>query len=100
MPRKGPVPKREILPDPRYKSKLVAKFINGVMRDGKKSVAEKIVYKAMEELAKNTSDEPLTAFEKALNNVKPEVEVKPRSRWGHLSGSSGSYSPQAAHFGN
>jgi len=78
MPRKGPVPKREILPDPRYKSKLVAKFINGVMRDGKKSVAEKIVYNAMEELAKNTSDEPLTAFEKAINNVKPEVEVKPR----------------------
>jgi small subunit ribosomal protein S7 len=78
MPRKGPVPKREVLPDPRYKSKLVAKFINGVMRDGKKSVAEKIVYQAMEELAKNTSEEPLKAFEKAIENVKPEVEVKPR----------------------
>ncbi len=78
MPRKGPVPKREILPDPRYKSKLVAKFINGVMRDGKKSVAEKIVYQAMEQLAKNTSEEPLKAFEKAIENVKPEVEVKPR----------------------
>ncbi len=78
MPRKGPVPRREILPDPRYKSKLVAKFINGVMRDGKKSVAEKIVYNSMEVLAKNTSEEPLAAFEKAIDNVKPEVEVKPR----------------------
>ncbi len=78
MPRKGPVPKREILPDPRYKSKLVAKFINGVMRQGKKSIAEKIVYEAMEQLAKNTSEDPLKAFEKAIENVKPEVEVKPR----------------------
>lgn len=78
MPRKGPVPKREVLPDPRYNSKVVTKFINCIMKDGKKSKAEKIVYQAMEELAKNTSEEPLAAFEKAINNVKPEVEVKPR----------------------
>lgn len=78
MPRKGPVPKRDVLPDPRYNSKVVTKFINCIMRDGKKSKAEKIVYQAMEELAKNTSEEPLAAFEKAINNVKPEVEVKPR----------------------
>ncbi len=78
MPRKGPVPKREVLPDPRYNSKVVTKFINCIMKDGKKSKAEKIVYQAMEELAKNTSEDPLVAFEKALNNVKPEVEVKPR----------------------
>ena len=78
MPRKGPVPRREIPPDTKYNSVLVAKFINRVMRDGKKSKAESIVYRAMEILAQKTSDDPLKAFEKAIDNVKPEMEVKPR----------------------
>ncbi len=78
MPRKGPVPKRKILPDPRYNSKLVAKFINRIMRDGKKSLAERILYQAMEDLAAKTSEEPLKAFEQAVDNVKPQMEVKPR----------------------
>lgn len=78
MPRKGPVPKREIIPDPLYSSKLAAKFINRLMGDGKKSVAEKIFYRSLEILAEKTNEEPLRAFEKALDNVKPQMEVKPR----------------------
>ncbi len=78
MPRKGPVEKRDILPDPRYNSKLVAKIINRIMRDGKKSLAEKVLYQAMEELASRTSEDPLKALEQATENVKPQKEVKPR----------------------
>ncbi|MCF8108452.1 MAG: 30S ribosomal protein S7 [Desulfohalobiaceae bacterium] len=82
MPRKGHVPKREILPDPRFKSRLVAKFTNRVMRDGKKSLAERIVYKAMDELGQMTSEEPLKAFEQAIENAKPQLEVKARRAGG------------------
>ncbi len=78
MPRKGPVPKRTILPDPRYRSKLVAKFTNRIMRDGKKSLAENIVYRSIEELGQRTSEDPLKAFEKAVENAKPQLEVKSR----------------------
>jgi small subunit ribosomal protein S7 len=78
MPRKGSVPKREITPDPIYKSKLAAKFINRLMVDGKKSTAERIFYQSLNELGDKTSDEPIKAFEKALDNVKPHMEVKPR----------------------
>ncbi len=78
MPRKGHVPKREILPDPRFKSRLVAKFTNRVMRDGKKSLAERIVYRAIDELGQATSEEPLKAFEQAIENAKPQLEVKAR----------------------
>ena len=78
MPRKGPVPKREILPDPRYNSKLVGKVINRIMRDGKKSLAERILYNAMDGLAQRTSEDQLKAFEQAVENVKPQKEVKPR----------------------
>lgn len=78
MPRKGPVPKREVLPDPIYNSRLVARFINRLMLAGKKSTAESIFYKALDVLAEKTSEEPLRAFEKALENVKPHMEVKPR----------------------
>lgn len=78
MPRKGSVPRREILPDPVYNSRLAARFINRLMYQGKKGVAEKIFYSALEQLAEKTSEEPLRAFEKALDNVKPHLEVKAR----------------------
>jgi small subunit ribosomal protein S7 len=78
MSRKGPAPKRKVLPDPRFKSQLVAKFINRIMRDGKKSLAESIVYESMQELARRTSEEPLRAFEKSIENSKPQLEVKSR----------------------
>lgn len=78
MPRKGSVPKREILPDPVYNSRLAARFINRLMYEGKKGVAEKIFYSALEQLGEKTSEEPLRAFEKALDNVKPHLEVKAR----------------------
>lgn len=78
MPRKGPVPKREVLPDPIYSSKLVTKFVNRLMYDGKKGAAEKIFYNALNILAEKTGEDPMQAFEKALDNVKPHMEVKAR----------------------
>jgi small subunit ribosomal protein S7 len=78
MPRKGEVPKRDILPDPKYKSKLVSKFINCMMNDGKKSVSESIMYKAFEIIETKTKEPPLKIFEKAMDNVKPVIEVKSR----------------------
>lgn len=78
MPRRREVPKREILPDPIYNSQLVTKFINVVMRDGKRSVAEKILYQALETIRERTEDDPMKVFKKAVENVKPAVEVKSR----------------------
>ena len=78
MPRKGPIPRREILPDPVYNSRLAARFINRLMYNGKKGVAEKIFYASVAQLGEKTSEEPLRAFEKALENVKPHLEVKAR----------------------
>ena len=78
MPRKGPVPKREILPDPIYNSRLVARFVNRLMYDGKKGPAETIVYRALENLCEKSGEEALRAFEKALDNGKPHLEVKSR----------------------
>ena len=78
MPRKGPVPKREILPDPIYNSRLVGRFVNRLMYDGKKGPAETIVYRALENLSEKSGEEALRAFEKALDNVKPHLEVKSR----------------------
>jgi len=78
MPRKGPVSKREILPDTKYGSKPVARFINNIMRKGKKSVAERILYQSFNIIQKRTHDDPLKVFEKALDNVKPILEVRPR----------------------
>lgn len=78
MPRKGPVPKREIAPDPLYNSVDVAKLINKVMIDGKKSIAEKIVYGAFDIIREKTKRDPLEVFSQALNNVMPLVEVRPR----------------------
>lgn len=78
MPRKGPVPRREILPDPIFNSKLVTRFVNRLMYDGKKGPAETIFYNALNFLADKTGEEAIKAFEKAIENVKPHVEVKSR----------------------
>ena len=78
MPRRRSVEPRKILPDPKFGSELLAKFINVLMVDGKKSVAETIVYGALDKLAERTGKEPLEAFEIALENVRPTVEVKSR----------------------
>ena len=78
MPRKGPVTKRPILPDPLYGSRLVTRFINRLMMRGKKSIAEKVFYNALNHLANETNEDPVKAFEKALDNVRPFLEVKSR----------------------
>ncbi|MGE5422346.1 MAG: 30S ribosomal protein S7 [Ignavibacteriales bacterium] len=78
MPRKGPAPKREVLPDPVYGSKVVTKLINQVMLDGKKSVSEKICYGAFDIAAQKTGKNALEVFEEALKNIMPVLEVRAR----------------------
>ena len=78
MPRKGAVPKRDVLPDPVYGNKTVTRFINKVMLDGKKGVAEKIVYGAFDICHSKLNKEPIEIFEQALNNVMPVLEVRAR----------------------
>ncbi|MBW1709248.1 MAG: 30S ribosomal protein S7 [Deltaproteobacteria bacterium] len=78
MPRRREVPKREIIPDPKYNNPLIAKFINGIMRRGKKSSAEAIMYGALDQIAAKTNEDPIKIFEQALEKVKPLVEVKSR----------------------
>jgi small subunit ribosomal protein S7 len=78
MPRRREIPKRVILPDPKYASQDVSKFINVLMTGGKKSVAERIIYGALDQIKKKSTKEPLEVFVQALNNVKPMVEVKSR----------------------
>jgi len=78
VPRKGPVPKRPILPDPKFGSKVLARFINKVMLRGKKSVAELITYDALELIATKSGRDPMDVFTQALGNAMPLVEVRPR----------------------
>ena len=78
MPRRAAVSKRQILPDPVYRSEVLAKFINQIMIDGKKSIAEKAVYGAFDIIKSRTGSDPLEVFKKALENVQPSVEVKSR----------------------
>jgi len=78
MPRRREVPKREIIPDPLYQSTLVTKFINCIMKDGKKSVAQQIFYGALDIIRERTKDDPLKVFKKAVENIKPVLEVKSR----------------------
>jgi small subunit ribosomal protein S7 len=78
MPRRREVPKREILPDPKFSSTELAKFVNVIMLDGKKAVAERIVYGALDQIAKKSGKDALEVFTLAINNVKPMVEVKSR----------------------
>jgi small subunit ribosomal protein S7 len=78
MPRKGAVPKRVVLPDPVYDSELVARFINRMMKGGKKAVAEQVFYRAMEIVEQKTGKPAMEVFEQAIENVAPQVEVRPR----------------------
>lgn len=78
MPRRREVPKRVIIPDAKYNSKLVAKFIASIMRDGKRSVAESIFYRAFDVIEQKAKNEPLKVFEQAMDNVRPMIEVKSR----------------------
>lgn len=78
MPRRREVPKRKILPDPKYHDVLVAKFINCIMRRGKKNVAEGIIYRSLDIIGEKTKGDPIAIFRQAIDNVKPMIEVKPR----------------------
>lgn len=78
MPRRGQIAKRDVLPDPLYNSKLVTRLINSVMLDGKKGVAQKIVYDAFNIIAEQTGKDPLEVFQNAMENVMPVLEVKAR----------------------
>jgi small subunit ribosomal protein S7 len=78
MPRRREVPERSIIPDAKYNSKLVAKFIASLMRDGKKSVAESVMYNAFDLIEEKSKGEPMKVFEQALDNVRPMIEVKSR----------------------
>ena len=78
MPRRGNVPKREILPDPMYNSVLVTKLVNSIMLDGKKGVAQKVVYGAFDIIKDKTEKDPLEVFTEAMNNIMPALEVKAR----------------------
>ena len=78
MPRRGNVPKREVLPDPVYGSVLVTKLVNSIMLDGKKGVAQKVVYAAFEQIKEKTEKDPVEVFAQAMENVMPTLEVKAR----------------------
>lgn len=78
MPRKGHVPKRKVMPDPMYNDLVVTKLINGIMLDGKKGIAQNIVYGAFEYVQEKTQEDPLEVFVKAMNNIMPVLEVKAR----------------------
>ena len=78
MPRRGKIAKRDVLPDPLYKSKLVTRLINSIMLDGKKGVAQKIVYGAFDIVKEKLDREPLEAFQEAMENIMPVLEVKAR----------------------
>ena len=78
MPRRGNIAKRDVLPDPLYNSKMVTRLINSVMLDGKKGVAQKIVYDAFDIVKEKSGNDPLEMFEKALENIMPSLEVKAR----------------------
>ena len=78
MPRKGPAPRRELMPDPVYRSLLVTQIVNKVLLAGKRSVAERIVYDALKQVEEKTGAEPVATLKRALDNVKPPLEVKSR----------------------
>ncbi len=78
MPRRREVPKRPVLPDPKYKEKLVTQFVNAMMYDGKKSVSEQILYDTLEAIEAKTGEEPVKVFNRAVENVRPVVEVRSR----------------------
>jgi small subunit ribosomal protein S7 len=78
MPRKGPAPRRELMPDPIYRSVLVTQVVNKILQRGKRSTAERIVYDALDQIQTKTGNEPLATLKRAIENVKPQLEVKSR----------------------
>jgi len=78
MPRKGEVRRRDVLPDPKYHDRLVTRFVNAMLMCGKKSVAERVFYRALDRIAERTNEDPLGVFKRALENVRPLVEVRSR----------------------
>ena len=78
MPRKGPAPRRELLPDPIYRSVLVTQIVNKILQRGKRSTAERIVYEALDMIEAKTGTEPIATLKRAVDNVKPQLEVKSR----------------------
>ena len=78
MPRKGPAPRRELLPDPIYRSVLVTQIVNKIMQRGKRSTAEKIVYDALAMIEEKTGTEPISTLKRAIDNIKPQLEVRSR----------------------
>ena len=78
MPRKGPAPRRELMPDPIYHSVVVTQFVNKVLQRGKRSTAERIVYDALEMIAAKTGEEPISILKRAVDGVKPQLEVRSR----------------------
>jgi small subunit ribosomal protein S7 len=78
MARKGSIPRKEVLPDPKYNDRIVGRFINKLVKDGKKSIAEGVLYGAFDIIEDKTKSDPLTVFKKAIENVKPVLEVKSR----------------------
>lgn len=78
MPRKGPVPRRDVMPDPIYSNKMVTRLINKVMLDGKRGTAQKIVYSALDTVRERSGKDPMEVFEAAMRNIMPVLEVKPR----------------------
>jgi small subunit ribosomal protein S7 len=78
MPRKGPAPRRELLPDPIYRSVLVTQIVNKIMQRGKRSTAEKIVYDALTTIEEKTGTEPISTLKRAIDNIKPQLEVRSR----------------------
>ena len=78
MPRKGPAPRRELTPDPMYRSVLVTQLINKVLTRGKRSTAERVVYQALAQIEEKTGTEPLSTLKRAVENVKPQLEVRSR----------------------
>ena len=78
MPRKGPAPRRELMPDPIYRSVVVTQLVNKVLLRGQRSTSERIVYKALEEISRKTGGDPVTVLKRAVENVRPQLEVKSR----------------------
>jgi small subunit ribosomal protein S7 len=78
MPRKGEIKRREVLPDPKFHDRLITKFINSLMYDGKKSVNERVLYDALAQVSQRGGEDPLTVFKRAIDQVKPAVEVRSR----------------------
>ena len=78
MPRKGPAPRRELMPDPIYKSLLVTQIVNKILQDGKRSTAERIVYDALSQIEAKSGTDPLTVLKRAVDNVRPQLEVRSR----------------------